>query len=188
MMQNGWDLTLRVGCRLPDWRWNTSTNFELTCVPQGSCLEPILFNLWTANFPNCLHSSTNHNVIRWLSAAFVVWARAHEDSHWSKINCDLEQVSMWSVISGLKLNVNNYTIMYSAPSVTLCSPSVTVLWWSSCMTWSWQCRTRSRRLVWWWTMTSHLLTMSLMLPKELWGGLGVYAGLEVFIQNLQIFG
>lgn len=83
-------------------------------VPQGSCLGPILYNLYTADFPNCLKNCTAH-LYADDSQLHISYEPEHIESAIDGMNSDLEGVIRWSAVNGLELNVSKCTVLHTAP-------------------------------------------------------------------------
>uniref|UniRef100_A0A1B6KSQ8 Reverse transcriptase domain-containing protein n=1 Tax=Graphocephala atropunctata TaxID=36148 RepID=A0A1B6KSQ8_9HEMI len=83
-------------------------------VPQRRCLGPILFSLYTSDFPLCVQSCTVH-----LYADDCQLHLAYEpdmiEMAIGQINADLHRVSTWSFQNGLKLNTSKCSVLHIAP-------------------------------------------------------------------------
>jgi len=83
-------------------------------VPQGSCLGPVLFNLYTSDFPTCIKHCTAHLYADDCQLHLSYDPNSVNEA-FSHINSDLENISRWSVDNGLKLNVGKCTVLHVMP-------------------------------------------------------------------------
>lgn len=106
-------------------------------VPQGSCMGPKLYDLYTADFPSCLQYCISH-----IYADDCQLHLSYEPGKlWEaidQINVDLFNINQWSMDNGLKLNIDKCTVLHVAPHttvqtlrennlhVTLCGSALTV--------------------------------------------------------------
>ncbi len=92
----------------------SSPLFKRRGVPQGTCLGPLLFNLYTSDITRCIQSCTAH-----LYADDCQLHLAYKPSMMHAairdINTDLQNMSEWSVKNGLKLNVSKCSVLHVAP-------------------------------------------------------------------------
>ncbi len=77
-----------------------------------------MFNLYTSDFPQCVHNSTAH-----LYADDCQLHLAYEpegiETAIQMINADLQSVSIWSANNGLKLNVGKCTVLHTTSQNTV---------------------------------------------------------------------
>jgi hypothetical protein len=103
--------------RLQVTRLGSETSVPLTKqrgVPQGSCLGPILYTLYTADFPNCVKHCTAH-LYADDSQLLLSYEPELMREAFDQINTDLQNILKWSVDNGLKLNSNKCTVLHTAP-------------------------------------------------------------------------
>lgn len=107
-----------LSCRLQITKLGDESSTQLLKtrgVPQGSCLGPILYNLYTADFPSCLQSCTAH-LYADDSQLHISYEPSLMESAIDRINSDLEGVIRWSFANGLELNVSKCTVLHTAPA------------------------------------------------------------------------
>lgn len=83
-------------------------------IPQGSCLGPILFNLYTADLPSCVHNCTIHSYAD-DSQLHLTYEPSRMRAAIGLINADLENILEWSDANGLKLNIGKCSVLHTAP-------------------------------------------------------------------------
>ena len=91
-------------------------------VPQGSCLGPILFNLYTCDFPECVQSCTAHLYADDCQLHLSYEPGSIEEA-FMLINSDLESITEWAVSNSLKLNIDKCTVLHFAPQTLVQSLS-----------------------------------------------------------------
>lgn len=83
-------------------------------VPQGSCLGPVLFNLFTSDFPSCVKNCTVHQYADDCQL-HLSYVPSFTNQAIVQINEDLNAISRWSSGNGLKLNVGKCIVLHLAP-------------------------------------------------------------------------
>ncbi|XP_054264312.1 uncharacterized protein LOC128996518 [Macrosteles quadrilineatus] len=83
-------------------------------IPQGSCLGPVLFNLYTADLPSCVQHCTVH-LYADDSQLHLSYEPSQIRASLDLINSDLRKILLWSEANGLKLNTGKCTVMHTAP-------------------------------------------------------------------------
>lgn len=97
-------------------------------VAQGSCLGPVLFNLYTSDFPSCIRNCTAHLYADDCQLHLSYVPLKIEEAIY-QINVDLQSVCDWSKNNGLKLNIGKCSVLHLAPHdliQTLCERGVKV--------------------------------------------------------------
>jgi len=84
-------------------------------VPQGSCLGPVLYTLYTADFPGCVKHCTAHQYADDTQLLLSYEPELMRDA-FSQINADLQNISKWSADNGLKLNSEKCSVLHTAPT------------------------------------------------------------------------
>jgi hypothetical protein len=87
-------------------------------VPQGSCLGPILFTLYTADLSSCVGHGNVHSYADDCQLHFS-YAIESADQAFAGVNSDLARVSEWSRKHGLKLNAEKCMVLHIAPPTAL---------------------------------------------------------------------
>jgi hypothetical protein len=87
---------------------------RLRGVPQGSCLGPVLFNLYTADFPSCVESCKAH-IYADDCQLHLSYEPKEAVQAIDRINSDLQSIARWSAGNGLKLNIGKCTVLHVAP-------------------------------------------------------------------------
>lgn len=83
-------------------------------VPQGSCLGPILFNVYTADIANVVKNCSIHMYADDCQLLYT-YSKNDVDEAFEIVNKDLKSVEEWSMSQGLKLNVNKCSVLHVAP-------------------------------------------------------------------------
>lgn len=84
---------------------------KLAGVPQGSCLGPIMFLLYTADIQNELSFSSLHTYAD-DTQILLSYSPAQLDEAVRRINSDLSRVKCWSEDNGLKLNSDKCSVVH----------------------------------------------------------------------------
>jgi len=86
--------------------------------PQGSCMAPEVFDMYTSDFPSCLKYCVSH-----FYCDDVQLHLSYEPDNLreaiDQINCDLQNVSEWSTDNGLKLNIDKCAVLHVAPQTVV---------------------------------------------------------------------
>lgn len=83
-------------------------------VPQGSCLGPILFNLYTADITTVVKHCNVHLYADDSQLHFSYDKNSLKNAI-GAINDDLNSVAEWSMSHGLKLNSDKCSVLHVAP-------------------------------------------------------------------------
>ena len=81
---------------------------ELSGIPQGSCLGPLLFLLYVNDFENCLEYMTPH---MYADDACVTIASENLNDLITDVKSELENILNWMSIKKLSLNVGKSEFM-----------------------------------------------------------------------------
>lgn len=92
----------------------SKARFKSRGVPQGSCLGPILFNLYTSDLPHCVSKGTVHMYADDCQLHLAYNPEKMETAIY-QLNSDLQNVHLWSASNGLKLNVSKCSVLHTAP-------------------------------------------------------------------------
>lgn len=87
-------------------------------VPQGSCLGPLLFTLYTADLSSCVSHGNVHSYADDCQLHFS-YAIESADRAFAGVNSDLVRVGEWSRKHGLKLNAEKCMVLHIASPAAL---------------------------------------------------------------------
>lgn len=92
----------------------SSTLQKIRGVPQGSCLGPILFNIYTADVESVVKSCSIHLYADDCQLMYSYNNNFVEEAM-HLINNDLESLAVWSECHGLQLNIGKCSVLHVAP-------------------------------------------------------------------------
>jgi ribonuclease HI len=93
------------------------TNVQKNGTPQGSCLSPMLFILYTADLPAHIHAASNSTKVGMYADDVAVWNRSSNLAHsQSEIQKALDAITEWSDHNYMSLNPSKSEAILLTPS------------------------------------------------------------------------